>query len=184
MTSTPRPAVNVPNVSVPNVNLPKPNPELENQPVLRAGSNQNVEAMFARLNAYTAAKNWVKADQQNWEILKQVGERDGSNYDILDASEIETISCQTINRLDQFWSANSNGKFGYRAQVSVMTALGAPQNILGSEQNRIFNGKFFLFLQAVGWTQEPVEYPQGYFPRRRTEFPTLLRHILRSGCLS
>lgn len=130
--------------------------------------------MLERLDVYTFTKDWIKADQQNWEILKQVGERNGSNYNILDSSELDSISCQVLSQIDQIWLENSNGQFGYTAQIQVLRSLNSS---LSSDQDRQ------RFISTVGWDQDPNNYPKGHFPRRRTEFPSLLNRLSRTGCL-
>ena len=161
---------------------PRPNP---NYPVLRSQLGQDLERMYDRLEAYTSTGEWQKADEQNLELLLQIGDRDGNE---LSPDEAKQFSCPDLQRMNEFWSNASNGRFGYSAQLRVIEGLGlTPQTIYDARQKNDYR-PWRRFVIDTGWArgdERDITYqewpdgisfrldaPEGHLPSGRS-FPDL-----------
>ena len=128
------------------------------------GEGQDVEAMYARLDAYAAAGEWRKADQQNLFLMSQISKQnlvaappnpalgglDSIDWDYLGDDQIRNFPCPDLQRMDQIWATRSNGKFGYSAQQRVILANGdTPEDMYYNN-----NDAYERFATSVGWKKK------------------------------
>ncbi len=132
--------------------------------VIEAGQGKDVEAMYNRLDALAEAGQWRKADRQNWQLINQIGDRDG-DYSYISVSEAEQFSCPDLQRINQIWTQRSNGRFGYTAQLQV---------IYGNEDNlEVFRDNvraWRRFAIAVGWKTGTDKDDNGYLLDKDLKF--------------
>ncbi|NES80564.1 MAG: peptidase C14 [Moorea sp. SIO2B7] len=107
-----------PNAPYPKPNAPQPQPN-PSQSVIKAGSNSDTEVMYVRLEALMKANKWRKADEQNWELMKQLGNVD-QDYSYLSPFEWEHFSCPDLRRINNLWILISKGRFGFSVQKQVI----------------------------------------------------------------
>jgi hypothetical protein len=96
-------------------------------------SNSNISA--ERTNQELAAientlknKQWKLADQKTTEILlREAGINDivgSEKEDVkLNEKEIQNISCPILQKLNELWESNSQGRFGFRKQNSIWKSV-------------------------------------------------------------
>ncbi|EKD10316.1 GUN4 domain-containing protein [Arthrospira platensis] len=127
-------------------------------PVLKSQGGQDVEAMYSRLENFAQEGDWRKADEQNWALIKQVGNRWGNLGSQIHPEEIAQISCSDLRRIDEVCKKHSNGNFGYSVQLKVWreqfntTQL---QGLMEGERNReVFQASLRLYA-ALGWLITP-----------------------------
>ncbi|MEB3340783.1 serine/threonine-protein kinase [Okeania sp.] len=125
--------------------------------VMEAGVGKDVEAMYKHLDDFAAAGKWRKADQQNWQLINQVGDRDG-NYSYISKEEANNFSCSDLQRINQIWRERSNGKFGYTSQLEVIQENGDTLKAVRDEDVRALR----RFAIAVGWKTGTDEDGNGY----------------------
>jgi GUN4-like len=107
------------------------NPPQNNLSVIAAARAIDRTQMYERLEYFLANKQWQKADQQTWEIMRQVSSS-GRKLS-LDSQEIENFSCQDLTKIDQLWLKYSNNKFGLSVQEKVFQSLGGNNDRNSSE---------------------------------------------------
>jgi len=57
------------------------------------------------------------ADIKTQDIILKLADKNNDN--ILSLEEIESISCDELNKIDEIWKNNSNGKFGFSVQLKI-----------------------------------------------------------------
>ncbi|MDY7004173.1 MAG: serine/threonine-protein kinase [Cyanobacteriota bacterium] len=124
--------------------------------VIEAGQGKDVEAMYNSLDALAEAGQWQKADRQNWQLINQIGDRDG-DYSYISASEVEQFSCSDLQRINQIWTQRSKGKFGYTAQLQVIDENG---DTLEAFRDDVRAWRRFAI--AVGWKTGTDKDDDGY----------------------
>ncbi|MGD1702661.1 protein kinase domain-containing protein [Dapis sp. BLCC M229] len=132
--------------------------------VIEAGQGKDVETMYNRLDALTEAGQWRKADRQNWELINQIGDRDG-DYSYISASEAEQFSCPNLQRINQIWTQRSKGRFGYTAQLQVIDENGDTLEAF-REDVRAWR----RFTIAVGWKTGTDKDDNGYLSDNDLKF--------------
>ena len=132
--------------------------------VIEAGQGKNVEAMYNRLDALTESGQWRKADRQNWQLINQIGDRDG-DYSYISASEAEQFPCLDLQRINQIWTQRSKGKFGYTAQLQVIDENG---DTLAAFREDVRAWRRFAI--AVGWKIGTDKDDNGYLSDNDLQF--------------
>ncbi|NEP82022.1 MAG: protein kinase, partial [Okeania sp. SIO3B3] len=132
--------------------------------VIEAGEGQDVEAMYNRFNAFAEAGQWRKADRQNWQLINQIGDRDG-DYSYISESEVEQFSCPDLQRINQIWTQRSKGKFGYTAQLQVIDENGDTLEAFREDV-----GAWRRFAIAVGWKTGTDKDDDGYLSDNDLKF--------------
>ncbi|NET46038.1 serine/threonine-protein kinase [Okeania sp. SIO2B3] len=132
--------------------------------VIEAGQGKDVEAMYNSLDALAEAGQWQKADRQNWQLINQIGDRDG-DYSYISVSEAEQFSCPDLERINQIWTQRSKGKFGYTAQLQVIDENG---DTLEAFRDDVRAWRRFAI--AVGWKTGTDKDDDGYFKKNDLQF--------------
>ncbi|MCL2926333.1 MAG: GUN4 domain-containing protein, partial [Trichodesmium sp. MAG_R04] len=132
--------------------------------VIKAGKEKNVETMYNRLDILAAVGQWRKADEQNWQLINQIGDQDG-DYSYISKPEAEKFPCQDLQRIDKIWTQRSNGKFGYTAQLQVIDENG---DNLETFRNNVRVWRRFAI--AVGWKTGTDKDRDGYLSKNDLRF--------------
>lgn len=75
---------------------------------------------YAQLETYLQNKQWQQADVETDKLLLKIaGEKSA-----LDAQTSQKIPCKSLQTIDQLWTENSNGRFGFTPQKKVYLATG------------------------------------------------------------
>ncbi len=182
------------NNNKPIINTSEPT---NNLPVIVAARAISPSNMYERLEYFLSNKQWQKADQQTWEIMRQVSSF-GRKIS-LDSNEINNFSCQDLTKIDQLWLKHSNNRFGLSIQEGIYQTLG------GNKDKK----SLLKFLRQIGWRrlnnnqEEYLSYneltfsenaPLGHFPTTAgidglssvarnwalytTEYESFLTHLL------
>ncbi|MGK7895304.1 MAG: GUN4 domain-containing protein [Xenococcus sp. (in: cyanobacteria)] len=75
---------------------------------------------YAQLDKYLQNKQWQQADQESDRLLLKIAGEDGA----LDAKSIANFPCQALSKIDQLWTDNSEGRFGFTPQKQVYLETG------------------------------------------------------------
>ncbi|MDJ0514772.1 MAG: serine/threonine-protein kinase [Trichodesmium sp. MO_231.B1] len=132
--------------------------------VIEAGEGKDVEAMYNRLDALTEGGQWRKANRQNWQLINQIGDRDG-DYSYISVSEAEQFSCPDLQRINRIWTQRSNGRFGYTAQLQVIYGNG---DTLEAFRDDVRAWRRFAI--AVGWKTGTDKDDNGYLSDKDLKF--------------
>ncbi|NEQ39258.1 MAG: protein kinase [Okeania sp. SIO3I5] len=132
--------------------------------VIEAGEGQDVEAMYNSLDALAEAGQWRNADRQNWQLINQIGDRDG-DYSYISVSEAKQFSCPDLQRINKIWTQRSNGKFGYTAQLQVIDGNG---DTLEAFRDNVQAWRRFAI--AVGWKTGTDKDDDGYLSDNELQF--------------
>ncbi|MEG4080644.1 GUN4 domain-containing protein [Microcoleus sp. Pol8_D6] len=88
---------------------------------------------YTRLSSLLKAGEWKKADQETCDIIVKIANRDfEGNLRILPRDDLHTIN--------QLWSQNSNGHFGFKAQKQIYSDV---------------SKKVGDFGEKIGWRRDP-----------------------------
>jgi serine/threonine-protein kinase len=75
---------------------------------------------YAQLETYLQNKQWQQADAETDKLLLKIaGEKSA-----LDARTSQKIPCKSLQKIDQLWTKNSDGRFGFTPQKKVYLATG------------------------------------------------------------
>ena len=114
--------------------------------LIAAARDVDKKRMYDRLSEFLVAERWREADEQTWELIKQVAVGDG-NYGGISFSELESLSCSDLRTIDNLWLQHSQGHFGFSVQRQVYESLAS--NKLNA--NIIV---FQSFALQVGWKED------------------------------
>ncbi len=132
--------------------------------VIEAGEGQDVEAMYNRFDAFAEAGQWRKVDRQNWQLINQIGDRDG-DYSYISEEEAKQFSCPDLQRINRIWTQRSNGRFGYTTQLQVIQENGDNLKVF---QDNVQAWRRFAI--AVGWKTGTDQDDDGYLSDNELQF--------------
>ncbi len=75
---------------------------------------------YTQLETYFKTKQWQKADAETDRIILKVAEKNST----LDAESINKLPCKTLQKIDELWTENSDGRFGFTPQKKVYLETG------------------------------------------------------------
>ena len=75
---------------------------------------------YTQLETYLKTKQWQKADAETDRIILKVAEKNST----LDAEYINKLPCKTLHKIDELWTENSDGRFGFTPQKKVYLETG------------------------------------------------------------
>ena len=114
--------------------------------LITAAREIDKKRMYDRLSEFLVAEQWREADEQTWELIKQVAVRDG-NYGGISFSELESLSCSDLRIINNLWLQHSHGHFGFSVQRQIYESLAGkklnPDTIA-----------FQSFALQVGWKED------------------------------
>ncbi|WP_225892272.1 serine/threonine-protein kinase [Nostoc sphaeroides] len=109
--------------------------------------NTAVTASFARLNELLASGRWQDANEETFDIMLKIADREkqGSLY----LEDIEKFSCEDLFAINYLWNKYSNGHFGFNVQKQIW------QNMGGSKEPDW--EAWCSFGSEVGWLRFKME---------------------------
>jgi serine/threonine protein kinase len=114
--------------------------------LITAAREEDKKKMYNRLSEFLVAEQWRGADEQTWELIKQIAVRDG-NYGGISFSELESLSCSDLSTIDKLWLQHSHGHFGFSVQKQIYESLA------GKKLNADIVA-FQSFALKVGWKED------------------------------
>jgi hypothetical protein len=99
------------------------------QPINTLHSAAGVD--YKRLENLLKYKKWQKADQETWEVMRQV-----LSKVYLSNSDLENFPSEDLQIIDQLWTKYSQGNFGFTVQVEIYESCGRD---------------YVKFCETVGW---------------------------------
>jgi energy-coupling factor transporter ATP-binding protein EcfA2 len=79
---------------------------------------------YFKLAYHLQQGEWREADVETWEVMKQVGDREGKGY--LSLEDIRAFPCTDLRIIDQLWVKYSEGRFGFSVQKQIYVETGNP----------------------------------------------------------
>ena len=95
---------------------------------------------YTQLETYLQNKQWQQADEESDRILLKISGEDSA----LDAESIANFPCQSLSKIDQLWTDNSEGRFGFTPQKQAYLETG---NQIGQYTESAYQA----FGDRVGW---------------------------------
>ncbi len=126
-----------------------------NAPVIAAALITDPNSMYQRLEQFLAAEKWRKADEQTWEIMRQIGNNGATIY--LDEEEIDNLYCPDLKAIDDLWTKYSHNRFGFSIQKNLY-------------QMHRGNSNYQNFAERVGWRRQLNQNQTEYLPYNQLTF--------------
>lgn len=95
---------------------------------------------YAQLETYLQNKQWQQADRESDRLLLKVA----GESNALDSESINQFPCKSLQKIDQLWTSNSQGRFGYTPQKKAYLAT-------GNEFNNYTQSSYEAFGDQIGW---------------------------------
>ncbi|WP_413173949.1 protein kinase domain-containing protein [Anabaena azotica] len=86
---------------------------------------------YRQLEKLLKSKQWQKADQETWEVMRQVVSKV-----YLSHSDLENFPSEDLQIIDQLWRKYSQGNFGFSVQIQIYESCGRD---------------YVKFCAAIGW---------------------------------
>jgi len=119
---------------------PEVKPPIENEFTLVTD-----RADFTRLNDLLKAGEWKEADQETWELMKQITNSKERVY--LEEEDYQNFPIKELRIMDQLWVKYSNGKFGFSVQKEIWIKNGGKLD--GESDYDTYEKQ----AEALGWKQ-------------------------------
>ena len=103
-------------------------------------SSNKVKVNYAQLESHLQAQDWQQADAETDKIVLQVARKDNA----LDIASISKFPCESLKKIDELWTANSDGRFGFTPQKKVYLET-------GNEFNDHTQSTYEAFGDRLGW---------------------------------
>jgi serine/threonine-protein kinase len=95
---------------------------------------------YAQLETYLQNQQWQQADAETDKlILKIAGE-----HSALDAESSDKFPCKSLQKIDELWTENSDGRFGFTPQKKVYLET-------GNEFDEYVESTYEAFGNKVNW---------------------------------
>ena len=85
-------------------------------------------------------KQWQQAEQESDRFLLKVAGESSA----LDSESINKFPCKSLQKIDQLWTSNSQGRFGYTPQKKAYLAT-------GNEFDNYTQSSYEAFGDQIGW---------------------------------
>jgi hypothetical protein len=108
---------------------------------------------YTQLQSFLANKRWKEADIETSNLILKLSGRALLNKLFNVDFNLQNISCQELNTIDQLWVKYSENRFGFTIQESIW------QHIIEKRGSRDF-AEFDEFTNRVGWSIK--EYNKTY----------------------
>ncbi|MEC4806503.1 MAG: GUN4 domain-containing protein [Jaaginema sp. PMC 1079.18] len=106
---------------------------------------------FQFLQTALATPDWQEGDRLTRDLISD--EIAASPY-YYDNHELDRLSCQTIQHINDLWQAASDGQFGWRSQLAIWQQEQVPGDLRKTVEN---------FRDRVGWQRsEPLTEEQAF----------------------
>lgn len=80
--------------------------------------NSATGVSYQHLQNLLATKKWQQADQETWKLMCQILNKPTYTSFIF-GTDLENISCQDLQTIDQLWTKYSKGRFGFSIQAQI-----------------------------------------------------------------
>ena len=80
------------------------------------------DLLFQELEEYLQNQEWKKANDQTRKIIINIGDKDQQGY--LTIHDLEYFPCEQLQRIDDLWVNNSDGRFGFTVQRQIWLDCG------------------------------------------------------------
>jgi len=101
---------------------------------------------YSKLQHFLEAQQWKEANQETWNIVRQVA---GGSQGNLDPKSFKDFPCEVISDINKLWFQYSNGKFGFSVQRKIWLDVGSP---VGQEDIL-----WKRFTDRVGWQGRHID---------------------------
>ena len=95
---------------------------------------------YAQLETYLQNQEWQQADTETNKIILQVAKENSA----LDANSIENFPCDSLQKIDELWTTNSDGRFGFTPQEKAYLET-------GNEFDKYTQSVYEAFGDRIGW---------------------------------
>ncbi|MBW4485378.1 MAG: GUN4 domain-containing protein [Tildeniella torsiva UHER 1998/13D] len=102
------------------------------------------EVDYTRLEELLAAKQWKDADQETFNVMLKITNREAEGY--LDSESLWNFPCGALAKIDQLWVEASDGKFGFSVQKKIYV-----DNCGGQPDGQYDKNAWNCFADKVGW---------------------------------
>lgn len=75
---------------------------------------------YAQLETYLQNQEWQQADAETDELILQVAREKNA----LDVDSINKFPCKSLEEIDELWTSNSDGRFGFTPQEKAYLETG------------------------------------------------------------
>ena len=95
---------------------------------------------YTQLKAYLQNKEWQQADTETNKLILTIADEKSA----LDADSISKLDCESLEKIDELWTSNSDGKFGFTPQKQAYLET-------GNEFNEYTQSTYEEFGNKVKW---------------------------------
>lgn len=95
---------------------------------------------YAQLETYLEDKEWQKADAETNKLLLKVA----NEQTTLNTDSMNNVPCQSLAKIDELWTSNSDGRFGFTPQKEAYLET-------GNEFNDYNQSTYEAFGDRIGW---------------------------------
>ncbi len=135
------------------------------QPVIHACASQRlisaVDLDYTPLQDLLARKKWLDADQETWDMLCHLVNRNPGYY--LNKQDIANLPCDHLLKIDKLWVNYSGGRFGFSVQSRIY---------------EVVEEDYYSFCDRIAWPvhnshlrdqdfEFQLQAPVGHLPSRR-----------------
>ncbi|HEY9703664.1 MAG TPA: GUN4 domain-containing protein, partial [Allocoleopsis sp.] len=117
------------------------------------------EPDYKNLEKMLLDKKFENADKETWKIIRE----QTNKPQWIPEKDLNDLSCNVVNKIDELWIKYSKGKFGFSIQGKMWNNLGGETGVYNKEISDKFK-------QEVGWTQSfqnmqyDISAPKGHLP--------------------
>ncbi|MBD2178254.1 GUN4 domain-containing protein [Pseudanabaena sp. FACHB-1998] len=144
-----------------DANVKKDLQALEEQRQLQAVEIEVKNSLYQQLEEYLENQQWYEADQETWELILKVTEREEEGW--VRAEDIKNFPCEDLLTLDRLWveySKKHGFEFGFSVQKQIYVELGGKLDF-SYPSDEIWD----KFCDRTAWKSEGkwVDYPDQFF---------------------
>lgn len=127
----------------------------------RLKAEQEAKKKFQKLESYLAYQQWDQADQETWNLMLMLTNREKEGY--LELKDIQKFSCEDLLKIDRLWVEYGNRygfKFGFRIQKQIYVECGGKLDF-SYPSSEVWD----RFCDRVAWKENGkwVDYSQIFF---------------------
>lgn len=119
---------------------------------------------YAQLESYLQAQNWSQADAFTDQIILKIAGEDNA----LDRNSINQFPCESLQKIDRLWTANSDGRFGFTPQKEAYVETGNEFNDYTQSTYEAFGDRLAWRLFGVWGLYKDLKFtdiaPVGHLP--------------------
>jgi len=124
-------------------------------------SQFNVSSDYIVLSKLLGEGRWNKADEETCKVMLRLTGK--SNWTDIVLEDVKHIPQSHLDQIEQLWSQNSGGKFGFKAQKAVWQSVGGKLNIYEHDL-------FQKFSELLGWRSLSAGKYEYWLPQKELDF--------------